>query len=145
MKIQNPALTEDEGFDLSPMIDIVFLLLIYFMVTTTLIRQEADLSIRLPSDVEQDEPLDLPEEVFIDINPEGQVFFNGGPIDAINDRTMPQLTERLARLRVSAERAGVPVIVQIQPHDNARHQRSMDVLNACAVAGVTQVAFGAGQ
>ena len=143
MKIENPAMAGDESFDLAPMIDIVFLLLIYFMVTTTLIRQEADMSIRLPADIEQEEPLDLPEEIYIDIDATGQVFFNGAPIDTPNNRDMPQLTDRLMRLKASADAAGVPVIVQITPEDDARHQRSMDVLNACAVANITAVAFAA--
>lgn len=143
MKIENPAMQGDEGFDLAPMIDIVFLLLIYFMVTTTLIREEADLSLRLPADIEQEEPLDLPEEIYIDIDANGQVFFNGAPIDGLDDRDMPQLTDRLIRLKASADAAGVPVIVQITPDDNARHQRSMDILNACARANINAVAFAA--
>ena len=36
--------------DLTPMIDVVFLMLVFFMVTTELIKQEADLGIQLPSE-----------------------------------------------------------------------------------------------
>ena len=47
MKIK--TLHTEDKVDLTPMIDIVFLLLIYFMVTATLIRQEASLNIQLPA------------------------------------------------------------------------------------------------
>ena len=43
---------------IAPMIDVVFLLLIYFMVSATLQRQEADISFGLPGTVEQADPLD---------------------------------------------------------------------------------------
>ena len=55
------------GVPIAPMIDVVFLLLIYFMVSSTLERQEADLSFQLPGTVEQETPLDLPDEQIIEI------------------------------------------------------------------------------
>ncbi|MEC7274665.1 MAG: biopolymer transporter ExbD, partial [Verrucomicrobiota bacterium] len=45
---------------IAPLIDAVFLLLIYFMVTSSLERQEADISFELPGTVEQEEPLEIP-------------------------------------------------------------------------------------
>ncbi len=44
---------EQGGVPIAPMIDVVFLLLIYFMVASTLEQQEADLSFQLPGTVEQ--------------------------------------------------------------------------------------------
>ena len=43
---------------IAPLIDAVFLLLIYFMVTSSLEKQEADISFELPGTVEQEEPLE---------------------------------------------------------------------------------------
>ena len=61
---------------IAPLIDAVFLLLIYFMVTSSLERQEADISFELPGTIEQDEPLELPDEQIIDISEKGQVSVN---------------------------------------------------------------------
>ena len=44
---------EKGGVPIAPMIDVVFLLLIYFMVASTMEQQEADLSFQLPGTVEQ--------------------------------------------------------------------------------------------
>ena len=52
---------------IAPLIDAVFLLLIYFMVTSSLEKQEADISFELPGTVEQEEPLELPDEQVIEI------------------------------------------------------------------------------
>ena len=61
---------------IAPMIDCVFLMLIYFMVSATLQRQEADISFQLPGVVEQSEPLDMPDEQIIEIRSYGQVVVN---------------------------------------------------------------------
>lgn len=141
MKVINRATEADETFDLSPMIDIVFLLLIYFMVTTTLVVQESDLGIQLPADAPVESPQDFPLEVTIDIMPTGQVLLNGEPIDTVGSRDMPNLTGRLIQLRQSTQGAGTPMFVTIQPNPEAPHQRSMDVLNSLAKARVRQVSF----
>ena len=44
-------LSEEDEVDLTPMIDVTFLLLIYFMVTTMLKQPEAELSIQLPANL----------------------------------------------------------------------------------------------
>ncbi|MEC8614705.1 MAG: biopolymer transporter ExbD, partial [Verrucomicrobiota bacterium] len=61
---------------IAPLIDAVFLLLIYFMVTSSLEKQEADISFELPGTVEQEEPVELPDEQIIEIRPDGQIVVN---------------------------------------------------------------------
>ena len=86
---------EAGGVPIAPMIDVVFLLLIYFMVSSTLEQQEADLSFQLPGTVEQTEPLDLPDEQIIEIRPDGQVVVNDYPYD---DPGASQLNELASML-----------------------------------------------
>lgn len=141
MKTNRDMFAEGEGFSLDSMLDIVFLLLIYFMVTAAFVKEEADISMSLPSRVEQDEPLDMPEEQVLDIMGDGSVWLNGQPFDDAMSHELPELTRTLSLFRVAAEDAGVPAFIVVQAEDDARHQRIIDVLNACAVAEISLVSF----
>lgn len=141
MRTTNPALESEEGFSLDSMLDIVFLLLIYFMVTASFVKEEADISMSLPSRLEQNEPLDMPEEQIIDILADGTVLLNGQPYDSPRASDLPRLTSTLVRFRQAAKDAKVPAFIIVQAVDDARHQRVIDVLNACAVAQITLVSF----
>jgi len=146
MKIDVDILNTSDKVDLTPMIDIVFLLLIYFMVTTTLIRQEADLGIQLPTpNLEQPDPLDVPSEYVIEIFDDGQVYLDLQPFDSPNDHLMPQLTSTLTRLKQSSDLAQVKTLITIQSDDEARHGRVIDVLNSCAAAKIELISFGMGE
>ncbi|MCC5023195.1 MAG: biopolymer transporter ExbD [Candidatus Synoicihabitans palmerolidicus] len=57
MKANREMFAEEDGFSLDSMLDIVFLLLIYFMVTAAFVKEAADISMSLPSRMEQEEPL----------------------------------------------------------------------------------------
>jgi len=128
--------------DLTPMIDVVFLLLIFFMVTTTLIKQEADLSFQLPSNVAGEPTDELPTRVMIDILPDGSILLNGGMTgDPPASRSLPALTSALSRLRGSAARMDQKTVVTIQPDPVSPHAKAVQVLNACAEADIKFVSF----
>lgn len=136
----NPILNTDEKVDMTPMIDVVFLLLVYFMFLP--LQQEADIGIQLPSNTPpQSEILDLPNEHIIDIYPNGLILLNGAPMDTNDSRDMPNLSTVLTRLRMSSDRINIKTIVRIQADPDSLHQRGMDALNACAKAKITQVSF----
>ncbi|MEM9026344.1 MAG: biopolymer transporter ExbD [Verrucomicrobiota bacterium] len=138
-------LLEEDKPDLTPMIDVVFLLLIYFMVTTQLIKEEADLGFQLPSDTPPvSQPKYLPNEHIIDILDDGQLLLNGSPKDDPFDPDIPEMRITLQRLASSDQRMGIDTVITIQADPESPHQRSIDVLNACAEAGLTLVSFGAG-
>lgn len=121
------------------MIDVVFLLLIYFMFLP--LQQEADIGIRLPSNTPPAEDLELPSEHIVEIFPNGLVLLNGAPTDGIDSREMNSLASTLTRLRMSSDRAGIDTVVKIQADPDSPHRRSIDVLNACAKADITKVSF----
>ena len=137
----NTFLQSTDKVDITPMIDVVFLLLIYFMLLP--LQQEADIAIKLPSETPPAESLDLPSEHIIDVYPNGMVLLNGAPMDGNDDRIMSRLTTTLTRLRLSSDRAKISTIVKIQADPDSPHQRSIDVLNACAKAEVKKVSFAA--
>lgn len=122
------------GFQIAPMLDILFVLLLFFMVSAGAQKHETALTTELPG---QGQPgKDVP--VAIGIDGDGQVNINSAPTD---DPANHDLPETLARLRgIVQANATQPVIVT--PSRTTRHQRVIDVLNACAAAGVKNLAFG---
>ena len=84
---------------MGPMIDMVFLLLVFFMVTAKPIKQESDISIGLPGAVEQEEVLDIPDEQRIVIEASGQVVLNELKVDGTGGGELPELVSILKRLR----------------------------------------------
>jgi biopolymer transport protein ExbD len=134
--------SDDEEFQMAPMIDIVFLLLIYFMVTTTLLKQEADLGMQLPGRVQQREPVKMPDEQIIEVRSDGRIILNGQEFDAVDSREMPGLTATLTRFKASSDLTGTPAMITIQADNDSVHQRAIDVMNACAAAGIRSVSFG---
>jgi biopolymer transport protein ExbD len=114
---------------MGPMIDMVFLLLVFFMVSAKPITPESDIPMGLPGQVSQEEAVDIPDEARIIIEPDGQVVINEQQLD----------TPVLIRFKKSADNAKADALVTIAPHDTVPHQRLIDVLNACAEAGITGV------
>lgn len=132
-------LTSEDKVDITPMIDVVFLLLIYFMFLP--LQQESDISIKLPSESPPAENLDLPSEHSVEIYPNGLVLLNGAPMGSTNDRDMVRLGNTLERLKLSSDRAGIDTVLKILADPDSPHQRSIDVLNAASRANVTKVSF----
>lgn len=130
---------------MGPMIDIVFLLLIFFIVTAKPVRQESDLGMGLPGGVEMDEAMDLPDEQRIVILETGALWLNDYEIAKPEDVEVKELKATLIRFRKTAELNKVEALVTIDPEDHATHQRIVDVLNACAVAGIEGVTFAMGE
>ena len=127
--------------DLTPMIDVVFLMLVFFMVTTELIKQEADLGIQLPSQAAPAATPELPSKHTVDILPDGTVLLNGGNTGDDIYGELTGLTSMLGGLKASADRLKKNTIVTIQADKYSPHYRSIDVLNACAKAKLTFVSF----
>ncbi|PXA03095.1 hypothetical protein DDZ13_13585 [Coraliomargarita sinensis] len=129
---------------IAPMIDVVFLLLIYFMVSSTLERQEADLSFQLPGSVEQEEPLDLPDEQVIEIQDGGQVVVNDYSYDSPEEDRFDELAAMLTRFREASEANKVEAIVTISPGGSVKHAQIVKVMDACSLAGIEAVNFALG-
>ncbi len=135
----------EDTYDLTPMIDVTFLMLIYFMVTTDP-KQEADLKIEIPVPTEVTQPSpDIPVEMAVKILPDGTVLLNNMPMDFVNSRTMPQLTNNMAAQLQLARNRGVQAILTVVAHPASQHQRTVDVLNAAARSGIEFVTFALGE
>lgn len=135
----NSILESEDKVDITPMIDVVFLLLVYFMVLP--LQQESDIGIKLPSEQPPSDDIELPAEQIVEIFPNGLIVLNGSPMDGKDDRVMERLTTTLERLRQSSERIGQDIVLKIEADPDSQHQRAIDVLNAAAKAKITKVSF----
>jgi biopolymer transport protein ExbD len=126
---------------IAPLIDAVFLLLIYFMVTSSLERQEADISFELPGTVEQEEPMEMPDEQIIEIRADGQVVVNEYNYDTPNARRLIELQAMLTRLQEASRANKTETQVTISPAPTTQHARIINVMDAVAAAGITGVNF----
>jgi biopolymer transport protein ExbD len=126
---------------IAPMIDVVFLMLIYFMVSSTLHRQEADISFQLPGVVEQAEPLEMPDEQIVEILADGRVMVNDYEYDSPQALRLVQLSAMLTRFREASVANKVEAAVTVQPHPQATHQMIVRVMDACSAAGIAAVNF----
>ena len=128
--------------DISPLIDVAFLLLIYFLVTTTLQKSEADLSLVLPGVEESDSREVKIDQMLVKIDAAGVVIVNEEVSDSDpNDRDLPNLTDRLSRYSASADVANTETQVIIDCDPEAVGQRFIDVLNVCAKAKIKNVSL----
>jgi biopolymer transport protein ExbD len=123
------------------MIDMVFLLLVFFMVTAQPTKPERDLKMTLPGAMMQEKPMDLPDEQRVTIQADGQVLLNQQPLDNREASELPQLVNVLRRFKEAADRSRSKALVSLDPSDEVPHQRVVDVLGACAKAGIQGVTF----
>jgi biopolymer transport protein ExbD len=135
---------ESAEISMSPMIDMVFLLLVFFLVTSKPIKPEADLGLTLPGTVSQEESLDIPDEQKIEILADGQVVLNELPLDTPRSKDLPALTSTLTRFKEATDANQEEALVTIDANDEVPHQRIVDVMNACAIAGIKGVTFATG-
>lgn len=124
---------QSEAVPLAPLIDIVFLTLVFFMVTSVYSTTESEIDITLPtaSSAEVDERMQ--GEIFINLRADGQIILNGREIG---------LDELQATLhRVSEYFPGGSVIVRGDRHADLGH--AIAILDACKNADIQNVSFAA--
>ena len=137
-------INEKTELQIAPLIDVVFLLLIYFMVSSSLKRSEADLFMSLPSAVAVSQELKMPDEQVIEVLADGLIVLNGTDYSP-SEKDLAKLEETLVRYREASLLIGIPAMITIAADDNSLHERVIDVLNACAGAGITSVTFGSAE
>lgn len=131
----NTKIPDAIGFQLAPMLDVVFLLLIFFVVTQKFILNEQDLKVKVPSAPQSTEEASRAiDEIIINAREE-----NGELIVTI-DREIFTLDKLSAMLkRMVAVNPNQPV--RIRGDAEMRWQKVTDVITVCTQAGVSQVSF----
>ena len=129
----------DFGFQIAPMVDVVFVLLLFFMASAGSQVSERELNISLPSGRSGPAAGPPPTPIIIEIRGDGQVLANNRMFDNPSSKELEELRQWLQE---TFERFGNEDPVIIQPAMDARHERIMDVLNAASASGVKKLSFG---
>ncbi len=140
MRLLDEMMNKKAELQIAPLIDVVFLLLIYFMVTASLVKKEADLSFMLPAKVESTDPITLPIEVLIEVSELGDILVDGMVFGQGSDN-LDDLIGQLVSLKEAADASKSELIVNILPADKALHGRIINVMDACAAAKVKNMSF----
>ena len=123
---------EEPDINLIPMIDVLLVILIFLMVTTTYSRF-AELQINLPT-AEAERPPDRPNQIDVAVDSKGAYSVNRGPV-AFNNASAFS-----AELRKAAGDMKDPIVV-INADANAPHQSVINILEAARIAGYGRVTF----
>ena len=130
-----PRRREPVDINLTPLIDVVFLLLIFFMVSTTF-QDEARLRVQLPQAQGDDISAQEPAMIRIVIDRASRFF--------VNDHELRDAsTAALARLLIEQRGQDTKMPVLIQADANAPHQAVMTAMDAASQAGLHRIAFAA--
>ena len=129
------------GFQIAPMIDVVFVIMLFFMVMAGAVKVENELNTQLPGTAETSDAIEFVDEQIITISDAGEVSLNDEPFDSPESRDLPQLKGTLMRLKQNADTAKAPSVVTIISDEQAKYSRTIDVLDALAVAKIDNVTF----
>jgi len=140
MKFSVPE-TEEVSINLTPLIDIVFLLLIFFMVSTTF-QRETELEIALPEASAEASPEPVVSALILEIDATGAYRLNtkqSGKSSDFASVNIEQLSEMLKGLSAKNDTA----TLVIKADAKTPHQAVVQALDAARKANLTRVKFAA--
>jgi len=124
---------EGDSFQIAPLIDIVFLLLVFFIVTGALAAQERETQIQLPKTTEADTRRRVKQDIVVNITRTGQIWINNRRYSIVNLRSM------LKDLQGSA--GPVPMSVIVRADGGTKYENVAKVLEACVAVKIEKVSF----
>ena len=115
--------------NLTPMIDVLFLLIIFFVVGTKFIEQERQIGLKVPQVSDKGALTAAPEKKLVNVYHDGAVTLDGKAV------TLVELTSQLSAWRSQYQGLGVLV----RGDAGAQFQLVASVLNACKQAGIADL------
>jgi biopolymer transport protein ExbD len=129
MKTWTPEEVDPE-FELTPMIDVVFLLIAFFMTLISFISAEL-IELQLPEAKQATIPEDPGERQYISVDLAGQAYYGAAPISY---EALPQA--------LIATREALPAMkIYLRADADTPHRHVNRVMEACATAGVFDLIF----
>ena len=131
MNLRSHAPLQHPGIQLAPLVDVLLLLLIFFLLTWNAARNENELDVKVPKASAAKEKSAPVGDVVVNVKADGNVVVNRRPL------TGAELTDLLKSLvQLNTEQA-----VIIRGDEAGAYKNIIGVLNICTEAGITNVAF----
>jgi len=131
MNLRSHAPLQHPGIQLAPLVDVLLLLLIFFLLTWNAARNENELDVKVPKASAAKEKSAPVGDVVVNVKADGNVVVNRRTLNAA------ELTDLLKSLvQLNSEQA-----VIIRGDEAGAYKNIIGVLNICTEAGVTNVAF----
>lgn len=128
---EDEALGEPE-LSMAPLIDVVFQMLVFFLVATSWATREQALDVELPVAESASAARAQPDELVIDVRRDGSL--------AIGGRVVPR--DELDTALATTARANPRTPVTIRGDRLVHHEDIVSVMDACGVAGLSNLAVG---
>ena len=124
--------SEEVGFNITPMIDLTFLLLIFFMVTSKLSKEQKKMDIALPLAASAVRPEDLSNRDIINLDPQGVLHVGDRPLS--DEQMREHLRDRF--------RASPPLKIYLRADRETPGKRIREFMKLAGEAGAVSVIFG---
>ena len=122
---------EPSRLQLTAMIDILLLLLIFFIVSHQYTNSETELTVSVPTAKEGADPSRQKGEIYINILSDGSIKVEGNVVD------LPALLEKLSSIAMQYENQPV----RIRGDGGVPYQRIVEVIDTCQKAGIWNISF----
>jgi biopolymer transport protein ExbD len=131
MNLRSRAALHHPGIQLAPLVDVLLLLLIFFLMTWNAARNENELDVKVPKASAAKEKNAPIGDVVVNVKADGNVVVNRRTLSGV------ELNELLTGLvKLNSEQA-----VVIRGDEAGAYKNIVEVLNICSQAGVSNVAF----
>ncbi|MBL8817073.1 MAG: biopolymer transporter ExbD [Planctomyces sp.] len=123
-------------FNLTPLIDVVFLLIIFFLVASHFVRNEHAEAVSLPFSFQgRDDHDAAPHRLTVTVRKDGALFVGSEPL------TAEQIGDRIARLKSDAKTAGSLPEVRIRSDRLTLYEHVRHLVEECAAQEITRIQF----
>jgi biopolymer transport protein ExbD len=123
------------GFLIAPMVDILLVVLVFFIVTWNFALSENELDVRVPSAAKANETQPYVGQVVINIKADGTIIVNRQP------KTLPELLQLLQKLsQLYPDQAAI-----VRGDQGVEYKHIVEVLDICRQADIWNVAFATGK
>jgi biopolymer transport protein ExbD len=131
MKFRRRKAPDVIGFQIAPMVDILLVVLCFFIVTWNFARKEMELDVKVPAAKSGNEPVAMVNQTVLNVKIDGSVVWNRKAVPP--DELQSRLTE-LARLYPD-------YAIILRGDERAAYKAIVNVLDICRNAGIWNVAF----
>jgi len=128
MKQKPETADASPGFQIAPMIDVVFVIMLFFMVMAGAVKVEHELKTTLPGNAETAKETELPDEVTIGVSETGEITLNEDPVGPPGDKLLENLYNQMKLMGQAVGQDHGPGQVQARrprtrPERQGRHRQ----------------------